>query len=71
VAGSRGGAQYRLDLGRQDDAEAATADLMAATALDLGYNFRFAIEQTDALAGLEDAGAVRYRMRAALAGRVF
>ncbi len=69
--GDRARTTKDLDLGRQDDAEAATVDLMVAAGLDLGDYFHYAIEQTDALAGLEDAAAVRYRVRAELAGRVF
>lgn len=60
-----------MDLGRQDDAETATADLMAAAKLDLRDYFQYAIEETDALARLEEGAAVRYRVRIELAGRVF
>ncbi len=69
--GNRARTTKDMDLGRQDDATASAADLMAAAGLDLGDFFRYTIEQTDALAGLEDAAAVRYRVRAELAGRVF
>jgi len=69
------GAQARttkdMDLGRRDDAEAATADLMAAAELDLGDYFRYAIERTDALARLEDGAAVRYRVHTDVAARLF
>lgn len=69
--GNRARTTKDMDLGRQDDAAAATADLMAAAALDLGDYVRYAIEQTEALAHLEDGVAVRYRVRTELAGRVF
>ena len=60
-----------LDLGRGDTEDAATADLMAALAVDLGDYFRFAIRTT---AGIDDAAervAVRYRIASTLAGRRF
>lgn len=60
-----------LDLARQDTEAAATADLVAAQANDLGDFFVFRIERTDQLdAGLEGA-AVRYHVTANLDGRRF
>jgi len=60
--GDRARTTKDLDLGRHDDADASAVDLMAAARLDLGDFFRYTIEQTDALAELEDAAAVRYRL---------
>jgi len=68
--GNRARTTKDMDLGRQDDTAAATADLMAA-ALDLGDYFRYVIEQTDVLSDLHDGTAVRYRVHAELAGRTF
>lgn len=59
-----------LDLGRQDDEEAATTDFLAAQSLDLGDYFTFATERTGRLDAMEGL-AVRYRVAAELAGRVF
>lgn len=69
--GDRARTTKDMDLGRWDDVAAATADLMAAAALDLHDYFHYAVEQTDALARLEEGAAVRYRIRTELAGRVF
>lgn len=69
--GDRARTTKDMDLDRQDDAAAATVDLMAAAELDLGDYVRYAIERTDALARLEDGAAVRYRVRTELAGRLF
>jgi hypothetical protein len=59
-----------LDLGRQDNEEAATMDFFAAQSLDLGDCFTFAIERTGRLDAMEGL-AVRYHVTAELAGRVF
>lgn len=60
-----------MDLGRQDDEEAATADLLKAQAADLGDFFVFAIEKTDRLDQLRDGAAVRYHADCDVAGRRF
>ncbi len=59
-----------IDLGRADDEEAATEHLNAATGVELGDFFDFEIRRTPAL---DAAGfhAVRYTVRADLAGRRF
>lgn len=59
-----------MDLAREDDEEAATADFIAAQSVDLGDFFVFDIQKTR---GLPEAtgGAVRYRARAELAARLF
>jgi len=69
--GDRARTTKDMDLGRQDDTATATADLMAAAALDLGDYFQYVIEQTDVLSRLQDGTAVRYRVHAELAGRTF
>jgi hypothetical protein len=60
-----------IDLGRQDDEEAATADLLKAQAADLGDFFVFAIEKTDRLDQLQEGAAVRYHADCDVAGRRF
>jgi hypothetical protein len=71
----RVGPQFRttrdLDLGRQDSEEAATADFLAAQAVDLGDYFTFAIERTGRLDPAIEGAAVRYHATASLAGRPF
>lgn len=69
--GTRARATNDMDLARADDAERATADLMAAAAYGAGDYFRFIVQQTDRLDVLEDATAVRYNVRAELADRRF
>ncbi len=69
--GERARTTKDMDVGRQDTAEASTRDLMAAAQLDLGDYLLFTVSVTDALANLEDGAAVRYRVRAELAGRLF
>jgi predicted nucleotidyltransferase component of viral defense system len=59
-----------MDLAREDDEEAATADFIAAQAVDLGDFFVFDIQKPRGL-GEATGGAVRYRARAELAGRLF
>src|SRR6266545_1069113 len=59
-----------MDLGRADDEEAATADFIAAQAVDLDDFFSFAIQKARNL-GERAEGAVRYHARAELAGRLF
>ncbi len=60
-----------MDLGRVDDEEHATADLLTAVALDLGDFFVFRSERARDLDDVPEGAAVRYRVRAELAGRRF
>lgn len=60
-----------MDLVRRDNEEEATADLIAAAAVDLGDFFRFAIERRERLREEDGGGLVRYQVRAELAGRLF
>lgn len=60
-----------MDLGRSDDEAAATADLLAATALELPDFFVFRPERARDLDDVPEGAAVRYRVRAELAGRLF
>lgn len=60
-----------LDLARQDTEVAATADLVAAQAIDLGDFFVFRIERTDRLDAALEGAAVRYHVTANLDGRRF
>ncbi len=69
--GSRARTTKDMDLGRHDDEVAATADLRAAQRLDLGDLFVFQIERTSHLDATLEGAAVRYRVRAELAGRPF
>jgi hypothetical protein len=69
--GARSRTTKDLDLGRQDNEEAATADFLAAQSLDLGDYFTFAIERTKKLDAMLEGVAVRYHVVAELAGRVF
>jgi hypothetical protein len=69
--GPRARATKDLDLARQEDEEAATADLRAAQSLDLGDYFTFKIDRTGALDDMLEGTAVRYRVQADLAGRRF
>jgi hypothetical protein len=60
-----------MDLGRADDEAEATADLLAAAALDLGDFFTFRGERVIGFDESVEGAAVRYRLRAELAGRLF
>lgn len=60
-----------IDLERVDDEEAATEHLNAATAVDLGDYFDFEARRTPALDDAAGFRAVRYTVRADLAGRRF
>ncbi len=60
-----------MDLVRRDDEESATADLIAAQALDLGDWFAFAVEKSGKLREEDEDAAIRYLVRAELAGRLF
>jgi hypothetical protein len=69
------GARFRttkdMDLGRWDDEQAATDDLVAAEQIDLGDHFRFAVEKTAKLDQLLEGAAVRYHVSSYLASRRF
>lgn len=69
--GGRARTTRDIDLAVSGDEAGATADLLAAQALDLGDFFSFAIERTGMLDGPEDDAAVRYHVIAELAGRTF
>lgn len=60
-----------LDLARQDSEAAATADFLAAQAVDLGDYFSFAIVKAGHLDIALEVAAVRYRVKSELAGRPF
>jgi len=60
-----------LDLARQDDEASATADFLAAQAVDLGDHFVFAVSRTDRLDELREGVAVRYHVACELGGRPF
>ena len=59
-----------MDLVRHDDEEAAVGDLIEAASADLGDLFGFSVEGRVPL-GEDEAGAVRCRIRAEVAGRLF
>jgi hypothetical protein len=59
-----------MDLAREDNEEAATADFIAAQEVDLADFFVFDIQKTRGL-GEATGGVVRYRARAELAARLF
>lgn len=69
--GLRTRATKDIDLARADDEEAATEHLNAATAVDLGDFFSFDVRRTPALDAAAGFHAVRYTVRADLAGRRF
>jgi hypothetical protein len=69
--GTRARLTYDVDLGRRDTVEEATADLLAAAAVDAGDFFVFRVEKTEELDGLLDGAAARYRVAVDLAGRPF
>lgn len=60
-----------IDLGRDDDEEAATEHLNAATGVSLDDFFDFEVRRTPALDAAAGFRAVRYSVRADLAGRPF
>jgi hypothetical protein len=68
--GDRARTTRDVDLAMRGDAASATADLLAAQALDPGDFFSFAIERSGT-AGPAEGGAVRYHVVAELAGRTF
>ena len=71
----RVGPQFRttkdLDLGRNDDEQAATADFGLAQSAELGDYFTFAIHRTGKLDALLEGAAVRYHVTAEVDGRPF
>lgn len=69
--GSRTRSTKDMDLVRLDSADAATADMLAAQLCDLGDYFVFTVNRTDRLDALTEGSAVRYHIRAQLAGRLF
>jgi hypothetical protein len=60
-----------IDLAGLGGEDAAAADLLATGELDLGDHFSFTIERTAKLDQLVEGSAVRYHVRAELAGRLF
>jgi predicted nucleotidyltransferase component of viral defense system len=60
-----------IDLAGADDGQIATADLIAAQAIDLHDHFSFDVTRTPALDRTEAFHAVRYSVTAELAGRRF
>lgn len=69
--GTRARTTLDIDLAGPGGNDAATADLLATGELDLGDHFSFAIERTVKLDQLIEGSAVRYHVRADLAGRLF
>jgi hypothetical protein len=69
--GARARSTKDIDLARRDDVEHATADLLAAQAIDLGDYFVFVVERTNDLVDAFEGAAVRYRVTASVAGRRF
>jgi hypothetical protein len=60
-----------IDLGRDDDEEAAVEDIAAAQRLRLDDFFTFTANRTDAFDEVDEFQAIRFRVRAELAERVF
>jgi predicted nucleotidyltransferase component of viral defense system len=60
-----------IDLGRADDEETAIEDITAAQQLALDDFFTFAATRTTAFDGADDFTAIRFHVRAELAGRTF
>lgn len=60
-----------IDLGRDDDEEAAIEDIAAAQQLRLDDFFTFAAARTDAFDEVDEFQAIRFHVRAELAERVF
>lgn len=60
-----------IDLGREDDEEAAIEDIAAAQRLRLDDFFTFMAARTDAFDEVDEFQAIRFRVRAELAERVF
>ncbi len=60
-----------IDLGRDDDERSAIADVTAAQHIELDDFFSFEAELDEGFALADDASAIRFRVRAVLAGSVF
>jgi predicted nucleotidyltransferase component of viral defense system len=60
-----------IDLGRDDDEQAAIGDITAAQQLVLDDYFTFAATRTDELEDTDEFSAVRFHVTAQLAGRTF
>jgi hypothetical protein len=60
-----------IDLGRDDDDEAAIEDIAAAQRLRLDDFFTFTASRTDAFDEVDEFQAIRFHVRAELAERVF
>lgn len=60
-----------IDLGRDDNEEAAIEDIAAAQQLDLDDFFTFAATRTEAFDEVDGFRAIRFRVRAELSERVF
>jgi hypothetical protein len=60
-----------IDLGRDDSADAAIEDITAAQELDLDDYFSFRAIRTDAFEDTDEFAAIRFHVRAELAGRTF
>ncbi len=60
-----------IDLGRDDDEQAAIADITAAQQLMLDDYFTFAATRTDELEDTDEFSAIRFHVTAQLAGRTF
>jgi hypothetical protein len=60
-----------IDLGRDDDEQAAIGDIAAAQQLALDDHFTFAATRTDELEDTDEFSAVRFHVTAQLAGRTF
>ncbi len=60
-----------IDLGRDDDEQAAIRDMTAAQQLALDDFFTFAATRTDELEDTDEFSAVRFHVTAQLAGRTF
>jgi len=60
-----------IDLGRDDDEQAAIGDITAAQQLAMDDYFTFAATRTDELEDTDEFSAVRFHVTAQLAGRTF
>jgi hypothetical protein len=60
-----------IDLGRDDDEDAAIEDIAAAQRLHLDDFFTFVASRSDAFDQVDEFQAIRFRVRAELAERVF
>jgi hypothetical protein len=69
--GDRARTTKDIDLAVDGDEATATGDLLTAQAADLGDFFIFTIERTPDLDPADDGAAIRYHVRAELAGRLF